>query len=386
MSDQLTIPQIDPRLGGTSASSAEPDLRCPGRHLAQKSFRKPEAPEAPGNKKYSDHGRVIHEALAEKAGDTVLQSLTVDQRDTFDRCRSIEKKFCLSIFPDQGKEHPVSVIREKRFWVMVDGKYLHSGQPDVVFYSGSKGAIVEYKTLPGDVPTAPTNLQIRDQVVLISGALKLSEIFAIVDQPLVTMSPVPVRYTAEEIKRAELEMFERVRRSNDPNSPRLAGEVQCEHCLAKFDCAEYNRFAGSVVPGMLSLLDVPVSAWTPQQRGFFCNQKSIAKKWLDETEEALKAGAAADPAFIEGWCLGEPVERRTIVDPQSVFTRFAALGGTAPKFMRCVTVSFTKLREAINDLTGARGKALAAAVDTLTEGLVETKLQSPSLKRKEDSK
>lgn len=367
------------RRGGTSASNAEADLRCPGRHLAQKPF-----PEGEGGPDAS-HGRIIHAALAEPSanGAAILHSLTLEQRETFDRCREIERKFSLQIFPDQSGQKPLTVIREKRFWVMVDGKFMHSAKPDLVMHSENRGAIIEYKTLLGDVPAAPTNMQLRDQTVLAARNLKLNEIFCIVDQPLVTMTPEVVRYGPEDINRAEAEMFERVRRSNDPSSPRLAGAVQCEHCRAKLDCAEYNRFAGSMIPGMLSLLDVPVAAWTPEQRGMFCNQRGVAQKWLDQTEQAMKDGLTADPEFVAGWYLAPGAERRTVTDPEALFTRFAALGGTPQKFMRCVSVTLGKLKEALNDLTGARGKALETAINVLTEGLVETKQNAPSLKRKE---
>lgn len=368
------------RRGGTSASNAEADLRCPGRHLAQKPF-----PEGDGGA-YAAHGRAIHAALAESPGEggLLLHKLTLEQRETFDRCREIEKRFSLQIFPDQGSQHPITVIREKRFWVMVDGKFYHSGKPDLVIHNGEgKGAILEYKTLLGDVPSSPTNLQLRDQVVLATRNLKLAEVFCIVDQPLVSMTPEVVRYGPEDINRAEAEMFERVRRSNDPGSIRLAGAVQCDFCRAKLDCPEYNRFAGSMVPGMLTLLDVPVTAWTPEQRAMFCAQRGVAQKWLDETEQAMKAGLETDPEFVFGWYLAPGAERRSVKDPEALFTRFSALGGTPQKFMRCVGVTLTKLREAVNDLTGARGKALDTAINVLIDGLVEVKQNAPSLKRKE---
>lgn len=375
---EVTVFEADERRGATSASDAEPDLRCPGRHNAQKAVPR----KASG--KYAEHGRLIHEALAEPAGGPVLKSLTVDQRETFDRCREIEKKFLAQVFPEQSSAFPLKIFREQRFWVKVDGKLEHSGKPDLVARCGSRGAIVEYKTLPGDVPESPTNLQLRDQVVLAAGHLLLNEVTVIVDQPMVTMSPVPTLYNAEAIKRAEAEMFERVRRSNDPNAPRLAGEIQCEHCRAKEICVEYQKFAGAMVPGMLTLLDVPVSAWTPDQRAMFLDKRATAQKWLDNCLETIERGAESDPNYVTGWGLVPGAERKTITDPQAVFNRFAAIGGTVQKFMSTVTVGVTKLKEAVNDLTGARGKALDAAIATLTEGLVEVKRNKASLKRKEE--
>lgn len=380
MDSPNTIQQQDERKGGTSASNAEPDLRCPARFLRQKPY-----PEVTGE--FAEFGNLIHDALAENAqNQTALKKLSLPQREIFDQCREVEKKLLLRFFPDQGSQFPVKIFREQRFWVIVDGKFIHSGKADFIARSGSRGLIIEYKTLPGDVPESPENRQLRDQMVLASGHLLLDEVGVAVDQPLVTMDPVITVYKADDIKRAEAEMFERVRRSNDPNSPALAGEVQCKFCRAKPHCIEYQKFAGTMVPGMLNLLEVPVAVWTPSQRGYFCEQESVARTWLDETKEAIKAGAQLDPNFVEGWYMAPGAKRDTIVDPQSVFNRFAALGGTVGKFMGTVSVGMGKLREALNDLTGARGKALDAAMKTLTEGLVETKQNAPSLKRKDKEK
>lgn len=355
----------DERKGGTHASNAAADRLCPPRHRAQAGL-----PEQPSRD--SDFGRVIHEALA--SGNT--HSLSLQQREVYDNCRLIEKKFIQDTFGDS----PVFLFREQRFYVLIDGKYFHSGKPDLVVRAGTKGLIIEYKTLPGDVPDAPDNEQLRDQVALAAGHLILDEVITVVDQPGVTMNPVPCRYTKADIKRAEAEMFERVRRCYDPTLERNPGKLQCEHCLAKRDCLPYMRWAGSMVPAMLTLLDVPVSQWTPEQRGIFCRQYHVAKGWLEGTREAMIEGAKKDPKFIDGFELKPGAIRTAILDPQSVFTRYLALGGTPQKFMRCVAVGMTKLREAINDLTGARGKQLDAAMDTLLKGLTSEQQNEPSLR------
>lgn len=384
MSETITEPVVtqvvqDERKGGTSASNGEADLRCPGRHLAQKAIPVEESKPDPDR----DSGALIHASLAEpsSAGGVILAKLSLPQRETHDRCREIERKAIQQIFPDASPAKPLTLIREKRYWVMVDGAFFHSGKPDLLVIQGKRGLLVEYKTLAGDVPEAPTNQQLRDQTVLVAGAHQLEEVFVLVDQPMVTMTPEIARYGLDEIKRSEAEMFDRVRRSNNPRSPRLAGEIQCAHCRAKQHCAEYNTFAGAMVPGMMKILDVPVIAWTPEQRGYFCERLPVAQKWLDDTKDAMKAGLEKDPGFVKGFHLAPGAERRSVKDPQALFNRFAALGGTPQKFMRCVSVTLTKLKEEINDLTGARGKALEAAIETLTEGLVEVKTTAPSLKK-----
>lgn len=375
---QINDIQIDERRGCTSASNAQADALCSGRHLAQKGLPDQQSEDAA-------FGDVIHKALADSGDITKLNALTLEQREVFDQCREIEKKLIAQFLPEAGENNDpknrIRIFREKRLWVMVDGKWEHSAKPDMVARCGPRGLVVEYKSLPGDVPDSPLNLQLRDQVVLASGTYLLNEIAVAIIQPLVTMTPQVTVYTADHIKQAESQMFERVRRSNDPKSLRVAGEVQCKFCKAKRQCPEYQTFAGGSVPAMLSILDVPIAQWTPEQRAVFCDRLSVAQKWLDDAKEFVKEGLSRDPNFCPGWALRPGNKRETIKDPQAVFDRFATIGGTVQQFMKTVTVRKEALREAVNALTGAKGKSLDAAITTLTDGLVDVKHNAPSLSK-----
>lgn len=367
---------IDERRGCTSGSNAHADLLCPARHLAQKPFPDTRSKDA-------EFGDAIHKALA--GDDAIMASLTQEQRDIFDRCREIEKRLMLQYLPEASKEIPMRVFREKRLWVLVDNKWEHSAKPDVVARCGPRGLIFEYKTLPGDVPDSPSNLQLRDQAVLASGTYLLNEITVAVIQPLVTMTPVVTGYNAENLKQAEAEMFERVRKSNDPTSKRVAGEVQCKHCKARLHCQEYQTFSGGSMPAMLTILDVPIAQWSPEQRAIFCDRLAIAQKWLDETKDFIKDGLEKDPEFVPGWCLKAGATRESIRDPQVVFERFSIIGGNVSQFMKAVSIQKGALREAVAGLTGAKGKSLDKAMETLTNGLTSSKQNAPSLCKKEEA-
>lgn len=384
------IQTTDVRRGHTSASSALADSLCPGRHLMQQGM-----PDV--KSEWAETGSRIHAALAQNDRQEInmgaRQSLSLQERETFDACREIEKKKVMEFFGPVEERSPkgangdlrMRVIREQRFWgkVSINGIMLeHSAQADVVYRCGIRALVIEYKTLLGDVPESSRNLQLRDQAVLVRGNLSpLEEIGTVVIQPFVTHNPEICLYNKEYLDRSEREMWARVAQSNDPNSPRVAGDIQCKFCLARSKCLEYQRWAGSMVPNMLSLLDVPVSDWTPEQRAMFLERSATAQKWLDECKAAMEDGLANDPDFVPGWTLEPGNYRETIADVKVLFERFVALGGTQEQFIKAVGVTKKNLREAVNGLTGARGKALDSAIASLVDGIVEVKQNKPSLKK-----
>lgn len=381
MSETIVQDVIDERRGCTSASNALEDTLCVARFLAQKGI--PDGPKGPD----AETGRKIHALLAGEQGMGEMAALPLAMREMFDACRSIEKAQVLKYFGSENGK--MKVFREQRYWVLVpDGTggkgFEHSGKPDVVYRAGTKALIIEYKTLAGDIADSPDNLQLRDQAVLVRGNLRpIDEIATVVVQPLVTHSPVMCIYDGESLDRAEAEMFDRVRASHNPQALPTAGKPQCDFCKAKLRCAAYQQWAGSMVPGMLTLLDVPVASWTPEQRGVFCDKRLIAQKWLDECTDACKAILEVDPDGVSGWMLKAGAVKETIVDPQKVWDKFTLLGGKLEDFMGCIAVGKTKLKEAISKVTGAKGKKLEDALHTVTEGATETSQNKPSLARKE---
>ena len=376
---------LDERKGMTSASNALADSLCPGRHLAQAPIAEPPESEDAGT------GKRIHAALAESTDSRKLNALSFAERETFDRCRDIEKALCLQYFGDlDAVKTPMRVFREERYWCRFtapDGKaYAHSGMPDVVFRAGTRALVVDYKVLLGDVTDSPKNMQLRDLACLVKGHfVVLSEIAVAIAQPLVTMKPELCIYAAADLERAATEMMQRVVASNDLASPRVAGEAQCKFCRAKKVCAEYNRNVGANLPLVVEpvqqslLFSVAMANWTPEQRGLAAQVIKLGKKRLGEAEEYLKACLEADPASVPGARLkpGNTVE--TITNPQGVFDRFAQRGGKLPDYLECVKVGKTALKEKTNALLGIKGKALDAEMKAMLDGYTESKQNAPSL-------
>ncbi len=377
------IQPSNPRGIWTSASNAESDFYCPGRHLAQRGLSEVQSEDAAS-------GTLIHACLADSGNRTEMLKLSLEQREMFDACREMEGKLRDQYFGAGAgdNKNPMRVFRERRFWLKLtsrDGKGLfeHSGQADVVFKHGTRLLVLDYKTASGEKTASSRNGQLRDLAVLAAGEIpETQEVAVAIIQPLATHSPELCLYGPDDLKRAALELYGRIVKSNDPKSPRVAGAIQCAYCLAKLNCREYQAWASAMVPAPRSILDVPVASWTGEQCALFMENASIAQRWLDDCKDAVKARVEADPAAVPGWTLKPGATTEKITDPQACFDRFAALGGNIKQFMGTVSVGKGKLKEAIHEVTAAKGQQLEKAVKALTEGISEQKQNAASLVKK----
>lgn len=369
----------DPRNGCTSASSADADSRCAGRFQAQKG--KPHK-----DSEFSIHGTLIHAALSKQDP----TGLNTEQVDTYDACNTIEQKVLVKYFGPEVEGLKPNPVREKRFWIRWADGLAHSAQIDSVHRKGTKALIVEYKTLSSDIPQSPKNLQLRDQVCVFDvESPLLTEIAVCVIQPLATHDPELCVYQRADIMRAREQLYARVAASNKPDAVRTPGEVQCKYCKAVTTCKEYNKWAGSMVSAktqmdaVYDIMDLAISEWTPAMRVVFLERLPAAQKWLDECKDAMKKLLAADPEAIPGYELKPGARREIITNPQGVFDRFSASGGTLEQFMDCISVAKTKLKEKLSAVAKTKGKKLDEQMKELTAGMVEFKENEASIKRKE---
>ena len=364
------------RLAFTSASNAEADSRCPGRHQAQLKFPEEETRD-------SAYGSRVHDALA-KGNDA---GLSPDAQSTYLACNAIVEKLLPQVFGEEIKKLLAVPNREQRFWIKWADGLQHSGQLDAVYRKGTKALIIEYKSLAGELPESSRNMQLRDQAVLYDfNCPMLSEVAVAVVQPLVTHSPEICVYTREHLARARDELYARVRASNDPNAPRKAGEAQCKWCRARNGCPEYAAWAGKEIaaaPEAESLLDKPVMMWTPAERVMYLDRARIVKKWLETCDEAMKAALKADPNAIPGYELKPGAVKSLIINPQAVFDSFSKAGGTLEQFMECVGITKTKLVVAVREVTQTKGKKLDEAVEGIIGENVQKSQNEPSIVRKD---
>ncbi len=365
----------DIRGGWTSASNAEADSLCPGRHLAQRGI--PDEPKG----EWAETGTRIHAALAVESG--ALAKLSLEERETFDACREIEKKVVTQFFGFDLEFPPAKSMRHERLWIGDNPK--HSGEADYIVRSGTKALIIDYKVLNGDVADSPRNMQLRDLACLVYANVPLLDsIGTAIVQPLVTHKPEICEYNKEHLDIASNDLVARILASNTPGAKRVAGKVQCQYCKARQSCPQHAAWVASLIPAISDqpgILSTPMAIWTPEQRAIAADLVGLAEKKLADIWEFLKSGQEQDAAFIPGWKMKPGNIREVVKDDaiQTLFDRFTAVGGTLPQFFGCLNVVKGSLNEATAKATGAKGKSLKAAVETLLDGLTEQKQNKPSL-------
>jgi hypothetical protein len=363
---EIAIPIDSERLGHTSASNAQADLLCPGRHLASRGIQSKGGDDAA-------FGNAIHSALAKGSDD----GLTPEQEKVYDMIRTIEKAKVEEFFGLDAKR--VKTFREERWWI-TNGELKHSAKLDVVHRHGLRGLIVEYKTLPGDVPGGPLNLQLRDQVVIAANELILTEVGAVVAQPLVGMNPEIAVYDKEAICRSDNELWARVARSNDPKAHRVAGPLQCKFCTAREGCPAYAAWAATLLPAV-QILDAPVSKWSVEDMAQFLDRKSAAEKWIEDCTGYIKELLKFNPQSIPGWTLSAGRVTSKVDDPEQLFNRYLTLGGNTAQFMKCIGITKGEFEKQVRALTQLKGKALEAKLEELYAGLLKEKQSEPSIVR-----
>ncbi len=369
----------DIRQGWTSASSAEADSLCPGRFNSQKGIPEPSKDDS------ANFGTRVHAALA--AG--TPEGLNAKEKEAFDSLRAIESNRIAAYFGIELTSPPLG-IREKRLWVG-SATLKHSGQPDAIHRKGTKALVADFKSIRWvDHPASPGNLQLRDYVCLVwHNSVMLEEIACVVIDGS-TQEPEICRYTKADIERATAEMFERVKASNDPNSPRIPGEAQCKYCRAKTSCVEYARWSVADVPMRLTLPDgVSINSWTGEQLAAALGINDKVEDFFAQVKMESKARLEKEPASVPGYTLrpNKPLEKCN--NPQMLFNRFSDIGGTLTDFMACVSILKGELDEQVSKIVTARKnggdpivnvkKAAKAQVAELLEGIVDVTPKAPSL-------
>lgn len=351
----------DPRKGKPSASGIERLAACPGSwNLESKLPPEPESEDA-------SSGTRIHAALA---GDGGTWKLTESECDTFLACKRLEVETRVTIFGNSASE---AVHREHRLWL----GDAFSGQYDFLAVSGTKALLLDYKTGRGEVASADGNLQLRSLAVLVAQHNpELTEIMVGIIQPWASPQVSLCKYTSAALEMATEELKSILAHSLHPKAERIAGEKQCKYCRAKAHCPEARNTA-------LVAFEAPeqsVVLLTPDELGDYLGRIALAETIIDALKTEAKSRLEKGEK-VTGWKLKPGSKNSTITDPQSLFNRFAAKGGTVEQFMRAINVAKGKFEIVLKEATQIKGKDLDREVDSMLSGITETKTSAPSLAR-----
>lgn len=353
----------DERKGLPSASSMERYMLCLGSYAAEQGQPEQTSEDA-------ETGNRIHAALA---GETVTPPLTDDEERTFLACQSQANALLDAILP-----HRDELILECRYWRANQW----SGKPDVVAIDSifAEGLVLDYKTGRGEVASAEGNMQLRALAVLVSMEHKLDKVTVAIVQPLAGSASVCV-YKADDLRKARIEISDILTAIHQPNALRRPSAKACKYCKAKAVCPE-AREASVALP----LTNIPegttasaiAATLTADTLAEFLRRAEFATKVIDACRDEAKR-RLEEGEVIPGWTLKPGSVRESVTDPAKVFGRFVAAGGTQEAFMPCVSVTKTKLKDVVKAVTGAKGKALDAQIETMLDGCTEAKASAPSL-------
>ncbi len=362
----------DPRQGYTSASNAEADYLCPGRHLAQKGI-----PEEQSGA--SDFGNALHAAFEGRE-----VSLDRFQEKLLQRAREREKQVLELISPLSNWV----VSSETRVWAEIEGGLRHSGQFDKLYVACDQNiAVIEdLKSLQGDVEESPSNRQLRDLAALVWSKMKLDTIYVFINQPMVRTPTVYTKYTRQELNIAFAQMVARVVRSNTPGQPRVAGAVQCLHCRARGTCPEAIAWAQSIAhpngeefPALTpeAAVDMVKTFGPDDLAAIFAKiptlnaiMDAVKDQMMSLTDEQLEAVGYARKK-------GHFTEK--VNDPIELSRRIAKVGVPYEAIAASSSISKDNLEKLLRSHLGLKGEMLVSAMKGLLDGIVDKKQTSDRL-------
>lgn len=352
----MTTEPTDVRLGLTSASNAQADQLCPGRHLAQRGLANYESRDA-------SLGSGLHKAF--ETGDT--SGFGPMHRKTVERGRYLEDIVWSAWIRkvDIARVEAAKAIREERLWLVINGKKMHSGAIDALWFSADKNhALIEdLKSLFGDVDDAESNLQLRDYAALVFHNFGCETVSVFINQPNVRWKEQDqklITYQREDLEQALAEMTQRVLASNDPDSPRIPGRKQCQFCLAcgTSRCPESLQ----VVKDFTANWNQVWLYWSPEERGEFIEKLKLAESLADNALKEAKANIAKDPAWAKGWSVSAPQQVRKVDDVQRAAQILVdAFGQDDPKKREAIFESIAKAcKVSLGDLEEIHAKLTTA--------------------------
>jgi hypothetical protein len=316
-----------------------------------------------------DEGTLIHAVLAGEKPEGVAGELSQRSQHTVEMCQKIEAQ----ILRDLGFNEP-PVMVEERIWCGKNSPW--SGKADKIYMRSGDALIVDYKTGPEGAEEADSNMQMRGLAVLADSVLDnsghlLDSITVALIHPWCSPQKSIAVYDREALMFAAIECCDIVADAHEPSAPRIPSPEACKWCNPAA-CPEANALMPA---GGLS-----VATMSPELLGQLLDRRKIIKDIITEAEKRAKELIEAG-VEVPGWTLAEGKTQAPITDADTVFARMIELGGDSGDFIDACTVGKAKLEGVLKRLTGEKGKALAAVMESVLEGCTEEKQGEKILKK-----
>lgn len=374
----------DERLNLPSASSAAADASCPGRFKLHSQF-------PIENSEWSKIGTRIHNGMAGLKVD-----LSSDQLDWIQKARAIEHGIRDAW---TNRDGGWDFRQEARLWAFDEnGQKTNSGQADIFWLQRGRALLADYKSLFGDVPDVAENMQLRDLAVLIHLNYGVTEVTAYINQPRVTRNPKLVVYSLDDLKRAEVEMRERVKASMDPNSPRIPGEEQCKYCNGKLHCLEFQALATKPIssltrfedletkPKVLKpMLEQRVALLEPRVLTQLRDTLKLTEMLQTAVNAEIRKRLTADRTSVPGLTLAEGNKVRSISDIMKAWELICVRGMVVPltseQFSQCCSISIGKLEDAIRANIDCTADEAKTWINEVLGPIITLKANAASIER-----
>lgn len=357
-----------------SASGFEAYAGCANRHQAVLKYPKPQT------NSEAQHGNEIHEHLEAWFGGGTHGIIKEEHQRTFDLCRNLAQ----STIDGWTGDQKYTLKCEERLWSSKWGEnneYCFSGKTDLVA-TRDDGAvlILDFKTLYGDYPASPDNLQLRAQAVLYWMVYGSNNICVGIVQPLVSKEVVLTRYTEASLHSA-IAQIQLITETVIDGGDATAGNPQCNYCPAKAECTAYQDWIRQELP--VELKELPLTnKWTPEQWITFIAKEKEVRDWITAKKDELKALLEANPDAVSGLGLSNPTTTNTIISVPKAYANLNDAIGRDQFFEAC-SVSISDLSDAIAKATDcSKEKAKKFILERNVDNIQQTEGARRIVKRK----
>jgi hypothetical protein len=323
----------------SSASMIHRIAQCPGSQELVETLRAKGEP-VKKTDPAAEKGIRIHQYLKEHP--QPVTTLDDDELKIAFACIELREKIVTDWF-DQSAGAAIA-IREQRFYYRRYLRPLFTGQIDYALIQGKRALIVDYKTGRREAVEAADNMQLRVLSVLLAHEFDdLEQIDACIIEPLVSRSPVRVRYQQDDIAVAAAEIAEIVERARRESNLRIAGPW-CEYCPAKTHCPECRATLDTIHAGHTVLIttgDLPRG----DEGTALWEKIKIAKKLIEALEEAYLRILENEPEALPGYVLPKQGRKRRFVAYPAKFKEALADYLSAEQIDGCATYHIDKIKQ-----------------------------------------